>query len=931
MFQQQWCRKRSLYRIGTLVSAIMLISMLAMPSTPVRAETSTTNTFNVINTNDSGPGSLRAAILSASSAGGTINFNIPKSDASFNGTVWTIRPQSVLPTLTNAIILDGATQTTFGGDTNPNGPEIVIDGSLIPNFYAIPVSGDGNRIANLVINGSKNAAAIGITYTNDGTPSNNVIENNYLGTDPAGMTAIADNRGIEIHGYGSPSSQADSNVIHANLVSGNTNDGILLCDASHTHIFGNLIGTNRTGTGNLGNGLVGIHTVCAGVTNSLFESNTIAYNGAGIIIEPDYRFSSTGHNGNRIHANSIFSNGTGLGINLYPAPFGFVDQVTANDAGDGDSGANALQNFPLLSAAISDGSNATVTGTLNGWPNQTFTIELFANDVANPSGYGEGQTFLSTVTVATDAAGNASFSAIVPRALRGDQFVTATAIDADGNTSEFSAALKVAIQQPATPRLTIADAPQRVLSGTIRVPVVLKLNGEKLGAVAFSLDYDQHCLTFDPSDHNADGLPDALSGWPNGFTPTLAHDSDGNLEITLSDLSAPIAPLPAGTLMTLTLSALQACNPGDGSAVNMAVNFSSTPAASFGSTTGASVLGSTQGAIIPVTYNRAPVAVDDLVNPNVQVFVGSGGSINVLANDYDPDGDPLSISSVGTASMGTVKTDGKVVTYDPPNNANGVATFSYKASDGELSDEALVTTTFVANDARGDCNADGHVDAGDFVAVVLEIFDEPANAPWYEIYKAGFPGSPQGCDANADHKVEISDAICTSRIFFGKTCEVTVRSSATLAPTQLTVNYSDNEKTPTAAVGLSAEQQGVAAVAFRLHYDPKVLKIDTTDKDNNGVPDAVSFSLPTTFQTWAMVDNSAGELQVAVANVNLPVDQLASAEWMHVAFERVTPGDPQVKLQDLSASDFDGQALPVTVKGGPDPKQTRLYLSAIMN
>ena len=91
-----------------------------------------------------------------------------------------------------------------------------------------------------------------------------------------------------------------------------------------------------------------------------------------------------------IVGNSIFSNGE-LGINLGPP------DVTANDAGDGDAGPNNNQNYPVLAAAPGG-----VQGTFNSTPNGTFTIHYYGNTACDPSGNGEGQTFLGGVSVTTD-------------------------------------------------------------------------------------------------------------------------------------------------------------------------------------------------------------------------------------------------------------------------------------------------------------------------------------------------------------------------------------------------------------------------------------------------------------------------------------------------------------------------------------------------
>ncbi len=92
--------------------------------------------------------------------------------------------------------------------------------------------------------------------------------------------------------------------------------------------------------------------------------------------------------------------------NMGAAPF-----VTANDTGDGDSGGNNLQNYPLLSSAvISGGTQLIVSGTLNSNASSYYRIEFFGNTSPHASGQGGGQTYLGFANVATNGSGNASFS-----------------------------------------------------------------------------------------------------------------------------------------------------------------------------------------------------------------------------------------------------------------------------------------------------------------------------------------------------------------------------------------------------------------------------------------------------------------------------------------------------------------------------------------
>ncbi|MEG4466822.1 SdrD B-like domain-containing protein, partial [Microcoleus sp. AT9_B5] len=151
------------------------------------------------------------------------------------------------------------------------------------------------------------------------------------------------------------------------------------------------------------------------------QGNTIASNlGSGVNI--------IAGTGNSIQNNSIFAN-AGLGIDLGN------DGITANDAGDADTGANNLQNTPVLTTATASAGSVTVAGTYNSIPSTTFTLQFFAN---NPPGT-QGQTFIGSIQVTTDATGNAAFNQTFPAAVTAGQLITATATDAAGNTSEFSA------------------------------------------------------------------------------------------------------------------------------------------------------------------------------------------------------------------------------------------------------------------------------------------------------------------------------------------------------------------------------------------------------------------------------------------------------------------------------------------------------------
>jgi hypothetical protein len=123
----------------------------------------------------------------------------------------------------------------------------------------------------------------------------------------------------------------------------------------------------------------------------------------------------------------------GLGIDLSP------EGVTPNDERDPDTGANDAQNFPVLNSA----TNTTVEGTLSSTANTTFILEFFSNTACDPSGHGEGEMFIGSTMVMTGLDGTASFMATFSTRAPSNRFITATATDPNGNTSEFSPCLAV--------------------------------------------------------------------------------------------------------------------------------------------------------------------------------------------------------------------------------------------------------------------------------------------------------------------------------------------------------------------------------------------------------------------------------------------------------------------------------------------------------
>ena len=92
----------------------------------------------------------------------------------------------------------------------------------------------------------------------------------------------------------------------------------------------------------------------------------------------------------------------------------------------------------MLSSFVTYTYGTDISGILNSTPNASFTLEFFSNQECDPSGYGEGKNFLCREQITTDANGDVSFTVTAPIQVPLDHFITATATDPDGNTSEFS-------------------------------------------------------------------------------------------------------------------------------------------------------------------------------------------------------------------------------------------------------------------------------------------------------------------------------------------------------------------------------------------------------------------------------------------------------------------------------------------------------------
>jgi parallel beta-helix repeat protein len=436
--------------------------------------------FTVTNANDSGAGSLRDALGQSNNTVGvdTIAFNIPSTASKV------IHLASGLPDLWDPGILDGTTEPGYAGK-----PLIQIDGSaagagvtgmkmwggstikglsitgfgggaidmfnrgfggntVSASWIGLDLSGAaaGNNAsgvgvwntANNVIGGpnvadrnviSSSKGALGVLIQGS-SATNNLIENNYIGTDPTG-TAARPNATNGIGVQDGPNTR-----ILNNLVSGNANDGIIILNANATGnvVQGNIVGLNASGTGALPNQWYGIEIQSANNTiggttaaqRNLFSANgqsgVVLFQGGatGNLIQGNYigtditgnvdlgnafqGIAISGANSNTIKSNLISGNNA-EGVGVFP---GNSNTLYGNTIGFSAAG-TPLTNSTWAITLINGSTGNVVGGTSAGQPNIIYS--------GHPSGtiFNGGGNTVSTnqivSSVSTSNPGSFAFSA----------------------------------------------------------------------------------------------------------------------------------------------------------------------------------------------------------------------------------------------------------------------------------------------------------------------------------------------------------------------------------------------------------------------------------------------------------------------------------------------------------------------------------------
>ena len=495
-------------------------------------------TFTVTNTNDSGAGSLRQAILDANANAGAdlIQFNIS------GGGPHTIALLSELPTITESVTIDGWSQTGWSG-----APLIVLDGS------SAGASADGLRLGN----GSAGSIVRGLvihSFSDDGieiigTSTGNIIAGNYIGTNAAGTSGLGNaSDGIEVSSTGN--TIGGNTAQERNVISGNGSQGITLeAGANNNFVTGNYIGVDATGTAIIANsgGGMDIHTTASNNTIgglTVGERNVISGNGDGITIE------DAGTSNNVVIGNYIGTDHTGL-INLGGSNDGIVIQGGATN---NTIGGNTAAHRNIIAGYADDGIQIADAGTSNNsvlgnWiglaadgsamGNSSHGIEITNNASGNTIGgqsAGEGNTISNNgygVRI-TSTAGTGN--TISGNSISGNDNL---GIDLDGGTEDgFNVTANDALDSDGGPN-ALQNMPQIIAAATDGVNTIVSGTLSSTPSTTFDIEI----FTSPTVDASGHGEGETYLG-----VVTVTTDASGNANFVFEH-SAPVA---VGNYVTAT-------------------------------------------------------------------------------------------------------------------------------------------------------------------------------------------------------------------------------------------------------------------------------------------------------------------------------------------------------------------------------------------
>jgi CSLREA domain-containing protein len=436
--------KRVLVLLAAIV-AVLVAGSFSMAAKPAHAAPAT---FTVNSTADPGDGicdasecTLREAMDTADTNGNPQETDIINFNIPGEGP-HTIKPNTALDEIQTPVIIDGYTQPGASPNTLAKGTNAKI---MIELDGSNTGGGDGfyTDSENTVIRGLAINRFSGGGIEVQAPAQNNVkIEGNFIGSDPSGTQDLGNGGyGVEFM-FGSGLTVGGTTPAARNLISGNQKDGLSLWNTTGNTISGNLIGTKSDGTSALGNTGNGVTLV--GTSNNLIGGGTPASANTIAFNAKDgvVVLDSLNNSNYSSDGNRILSNSIFTNGGLGIDLLGPNEDYATNVSAANDILDPDLGPNDLQNFPVVTSAKASRRGTaIKGTLNSTPHTVFVVQLFSNPTGDAEGKTFIAETSVATDASGNASFTL---RAKRVSGVVTATATNfSSGDTSEFSAPKKV--------------------------------------------------------------------------------------------------------------------------------------------------------------------------------------------------------------------------------------------------------------------------------------------------------------------------------------------------------------------------------------------------------------------------------------------------------------------------------------------------------
>ncbi|MCP4441645.1 MAG: hypothetical protein GY810_22295 [Aureispira sp.] len=357
-------------------------------------------TFTVTSTADSGPNTLRQAILNANATPGfdIIAFNIAGNH------VHRIQPASQLPNLLDpsGVMIDGYTQPGASEGANPPSTTVLkieLNGSQALYTHGLWLQSSNNVIRGLIIN-EFDGNGILLEAIPFGTNFNHIY-GNFIGTDSLGTTAVGNGQdflvlwaGVMITPPSPPFGNviSHSNIIERNLISGNYAEGVSIVssppgDVYNNTVRANYIGTDITGSLALGNINTGIYLGEA-THDNLIDSNVISGNGTQGVSMTGMLWQGSTHR--VVHHNIVTFNRIGVAANgTSPLP-NMLDGVSLGDY-DTITYGHAQDNWIHANIIANNGANGVeVTRLTIGPISQSYTYgnKITSNSIYKNAGLG---------------------------------------------------------------------------------------------------------------------------------------------------------------------------------------------------------------------------------------------------------------------------------------------------------------------------------------------------------------------------------------------------------------------------------------------------------------------------------------------------------------------------------------------------------------